>query len=178
MDGRRTYRSGRDEKEKIGYKLRVMIKRLIISTLISTLLLQPVISADTKEGFVKFVGKPNSKIFLEVAITDAEKEKGLMNRPSLASNRGMVFVFRPGRQITFWMKDTLISLDMIFVNKGKIVKIVKNAIPNQTNILYPSDSLVTEVIEVNGGFVDKYLIKTGDRVVFKNIPQIEKSMIK
>ena len=153
-----------------------MIKRLISLTVISILLLQPVISANAQEGFVKFVGKPGSKVFLEVAATDEEKEKGLMNRPSLAENRGMVFVFRPARQITFWMKDTLISLDMIFVNKGKIVKIVKNAIPNQTNILYPSDSLVTEVIEVNGGFADKYLIKAGDRVVFKDIPQIDYSV--
>ena len=158
-----------------------MIKRLIISTLISVLLLQPGISADTQEGFVKFVGRPNSKVFLEVSLTSEEKEKGLMNRPSLDSNHGMVFVFRPGKQITFWMKDTLISLDMIFVNKGKIVKIVKNALPNQTNILYPSDSLVTEVIEVNGGFADKHMIKAGDRVVFKDIPQIDysvKSMVK
>ena len=102
-----------------------MIKRLIISTVISILFLQPVIFANAQEGFIKFAGKPDSKVFLEVAVTDEEKEKGLMNRPSLAENRGMVFVFRPARQITFWMKDTLIPLDMIFINKGKIVKIVK-----------------------------------------------------
>ena len=153
-----------------------MIKRLIISTIVSVLFLQPVLSSDIQEGFIKFVGKPNSKVFLEVAVTGEEKEKGLMNRPSLAENRGMVFVFRPASQITFWMKDTLISLDMIFINKGKIVKIVKNAVPNQTNILYSSDSLVTEVVEVNGGFADKYKIKTGDRVVFKNITQIDYSL--
>ena len=139
------------------------------------------IPAGAQEGFVRFVGKPNSKVFLEVAVTEQEKEKGLMNRPSLAGNRGMVFVFRPAKQITFWMKDTLISLDMIFINKGKIVNIVKNATPNQTTILYPSGAPVTEVIEVNGGFTDKYLIKSGDRVVFKDIPQIDysvKSMVK
>ncbi len=151
-----------------------MIKRLFISTIISILLLQPVISVNAQESFVKFVGKPGLKVFLEVAATDEEREKGLMNRPSLTENRGMVFVFRPAKQVTFWMKDTLISLDMIFINRGKIVKIVKNTVPSQTNTLYPSDSLVTEVIEVNGGFTDKHKIKTGDRVVFKDIP----SMIK
>ena len=153
-----------------------MIKRFIISILISVLFLQSVISAEEQEGFVKFVGKSNSKVFLEIAITDEEKGKGLMNRPNLAENRGMVFVFRPARQITFWMKDTLISLDMIFVNKGKIVKIVKNALPNQTTILYSSGSSVTEVIEVNSGFADKYMIKAGDRLVFKDIPQIDYSV--
>ena len=172
--------SGGDGEIEIGYKYN-MIKRFIISILISALFLQSVISVEAQEGFVKFVGRPNSKVFLEVAVTDEEKEKGLMNRPSLAENRGMVFVFRPTRQITFWMKDTLISLDMIFVNKGKIVKIVKNALPNQTTILYPSESLITEVVEVNGGFADKHMIKAGDRLVFKDIPQIDysvKSMVK
>src|SRR3989338_783245 len=120
-----------------------MIKRLIIPALICVLLLSSIISANAQEGFVKFVGKLNLKVFLEVALTDAEKEKGLMNRPGLAENRGMVFVFRPRKQTTFWMKDTLIPLDMIFINKGKIVKIIKNAMPNQTNILYSSDSSVT-----------------------------------
>ena len=153
-----------------------MIKRLIISTIISVLFLQPVISAEAQEGFIKFVGRPNLKVFLEVAATSEEREKGLMNRPSLAENRGMVFVFRPAVQTTFWMKDTLISLDMIFINRGKIVKIVKNAVPNQTTILYPSDSSVTEVVEVNGGFADRHKIKTGDRVVFKDIPQIDYSV--
>ena len=153
-----------------------MIKRLLFLVLISILLLQPVISAEPQEGFIKFLGKPNSKVFLEVAVTEQEKEKGLMNRPSLAENRGMVFVIRPAKQITFWMKDTLISLDMIFINKGKIVKIVKNALPNQTTTLYPSGTLVTEVVEVNGGFTDKFMIKAGDRVVFKDIPQIDYSV--
>ncbi len=153
-----------------------MIKRLVILVLILVLSLQPVFSADSKESFVKFIGKPGSKVFLEVAVTEAEKEKGLMNRPSLAENRGMVFVFRPARQITFWMKDTLITLDMIFVNKGKIVKIAKNAAPNQTSTLYSSDTSVTEVIEVNGGFSDKFMISVGDKVVFKDIPQIDYSV--
>ncbi len=152
-----------------------MVKRLIILTLISGFLLQPMISANAQEGFVKFIGRPNSKVFLEVVVTEEEKAKGLMNRPSLAENRGMVFVFRPAKQITFWMKDTLISLDMIFLNKGRILKIVKNALPNQTSTLYPSDAPVTEVIEVNGGFTDKFMIKAGDRVVFKDIPQIDYS---
>ena len=168
--------SGGDGEEKIGYKLIVMIKRLIFLTLISVLFLQPVMSAESQESFVRFVGKPNSKVFLEVAVTDAEKEKGLMNRPSLAENRGMVFIFRPAKQITFWMKDTLISLDMIFVNKGKIVKIARNTVPNQTTTIYPSGLPVTEVIEVNGGFADRLMIKAGDRLVFKNIPQIDYSV--
>lgn len=127
------------------------------------------------EGLVKFPSKPGIAVLLEVAVTEEEKSKGLMNRPSLESNRGMVFVFRPARTVTFWMKDTLIPLDMIFVNNGRVVKITKNAEPNQTNILYPSDFEVTEVIEVNGGFSDAQNIVVGDKVRFENISQIDYS---
>ena len=158
-----------------------MIKLLIFTFLIltlviiSVLLFQSVTSARTSEGFVKFIGKKNSIVFLEVADSPEKKAQGLMNRPSLGPHRGMVFIFRPATQVTFWMKDTLISLDMIFINKGKIVKIVKGAIPNQTDILYPSDFPVTEVIEVNSGFTDTHMIKVGDRLVFENIAQIDYS---
>ena len=149
-------------------------KSLLILILFSYLFLPlQVFAADE---FVKFVGKKGAKVFLEVAVTQEQKNKGLMNRSSLPQNKGMVFVFRPKTTVTFWMKDTLISLDMIFIDRGKIVKIVKNAAPNQTTTLYPSDFSVTEVIEVNGGYTDMFSIKSGDRIVFKNIPQIDYSV--
>jgi len=139
------------------------------------LLIEPQGSAKALEGLVKFSNKKDSTVFLEVAVTNEQKEKGLMNRSSLANNRGMVFVFRPARNVTFWMKDTLISLDMIFINNGSIVKIVKGAIPNQTEIVYPSDSEVTEVVEVNSGFSDNHGLQIGDRVIFENISHIDYS---
>ena len=152
-----------------------MIKRLILSFLACIVLLHSDNYAKALEGIVKFQGRSDANVILEIAVTDEEKAKGLMNRASLPENRGMVFVFRPARSVTFWMKDTLISLDMIFINKGKIVKIVKSAIPIQTQILYPSDFEVTEVIEVNGGFTDKYMIETGSTIQFENISQIDYS---
>lgn len=133
------------------------------------------ISASALEGVAKFPPKKEATVFLEVAVTPDQKSKGLMNRPSLPQNRGMVFVFRPQTKVTFWMKDTLIPLDMIFVDKGKIVKIVKEAIPNQTEIVYPSDFEITEVVEVNGGFTDTHMISVGDLVQFENIAQIDYS---
>ena len=141
--------------------------------------MQQVTSAKALDGIVKFP-RNNISVALEIADTDAEKTQGLMGRTNLPEKRGMVFVFRPARTVTFWMKDTLISLDMIFINRGKIVNIIKNAAPNQTNILYPSGSEVSEVIEVNGGFTNKYSIEPGDKVTFENIPSIdysEKSML-
>lgn len=118
---------------------------------------------------VKFIGKKNALVILDVAKTQEEKNKGLMNITSLAEDRGMVFIFKPAQRVTFWMKDTLIPLDMIFIRNGKIVKIVKNAIPNQTEVLYPSDFDVSEVVEVNGGYSDRHNILVGNKVIFKNV---------
>lgn len=152
-----------------------MFKKLKIAVLVFILSLQSTARASALDGLAKFPGKKDATVILEVANTPEKKSKGLMSRPSLAQNKGMVFVFRPERKVTFWMKDTLISLDMIFINKGKIVKIVKNAVPNQTTILYASDFDVTEVIEVNGGFTDNHLISVGGLVTFENISQIDYS---
>lgn len=152
-----------------------MFKRLILTTLVSLLFFQQAYSTETLEGFIKFVGKKNATVFLELAITPEEQTKGLMDRPSLEENRGMVFVFRPERKVTFTMKDTLIPLDMIFINRGRIVKIVRNAEPNQTHTLYSSEEIVSEVVEVNGGFASKHSIKVGNKIKFKNIVQIDYS---
>ncbi len=152
-----------------------MVKKIIVVFIVCIVLLHSDNYAKALEGIVKFQGRSNANVILEIAVTEEEKTKGLMNRPSLPANRGMVFVFRPARLVTFWMKDTLIPLDMIFINRGRIVKIVKNAIPNQTQIVYPSDFEATEVIEVNGGFADKYTIETGSTVQFENISQIDYS---
>ena len=155
-------------------KIEVMIKRIPLIIFSFLICIQLSCNASTKEALVKFKSNlPNKKtvtVFLEVAITDEEKAKGLMNRPNLALNRGMVFVFKPRRKVTFWMKDTLIPLDMVFINNGKIVKIIKDAMPNQTQTLYPSDFEVTDVVEVNGGFTDKYMVNVGSSVVFRNVP--------
>ena len=150
-----------------------MFRSLIL--LVFLLVACPAFPSSALEGLVKFASANNLAVFLEVAVTDEEKQKGLMNRTNLPENRGMVFVFRPKRQVTFWMKDTLISLDMIFINNGKIVNIVKNAVPNQTTVLYPSNAEVTEVIEVNGGFADKNMIEIGNEISFENIGDIDYS---
>ena len=150
-----------------------MMKKILF-LFISLILLQQITSAKALDGMVKFP-RTNIIVSLEIADSDEEKTQGLMSRENLPEKRGMVFIFNPIRTVTFWMKDTLIPLDMIFINRGKIVNIVKNAIPNQTSILYPSGAEVSEVIEVNGGFSDKYSIKIGDTVIFENIPSIDYS---
>lgn len=151
------------------------MKKKLLFFIVSCLLLTTTNCVKALDGTVKFFGGKNALVYLEVAVTDEEKNKGLMNRPSLDKDHGMVFIFRPAKKVTFWMKDTLIPLDMIFIRNGKIVKIAKNTIPNQTEILYPSDFVTTEVVEVNGGYADSHMISVGSKVVFKNIPEINNS---
>lgn len=127
------------------------------------------------DGVVRFNEKKELFVLLEVAVTDEERQKGLMYRTELDENKGMVFIFRPAQKATFWMKNTFIPLDIIFINNGKIVKIVENAEPNQTETVYPSEFEVTEVIEVVGGYTKKHDIKVDDTVTFENIAEIDYS---
>ena len=108
-------------------------------------------------------------VFLELANSSDKMSKGLANRLKLENNHGMLFIIRPSMSVSAWMKDTLIPLDIIFINNGIIVKIVKNAVPKHMLLRYKSDVNVTEMVEVNAGFTDEHKIEAGNEVVFGNI---------
>ncbi len=102
---------------------------------------------------------------IELALTPEQQAQGLMYRRSLAADAGMLFLYRPARQVTMWMKNTVIPLDMLFIAEdGEIVKIVERTVPfSLTNI--SSDRPVRGVLEINGGMADRLEIRPGDRVV-------------
>lgn len=100
----------------------------------------------------------------ELAITDEQHTQGLMNRMFMADNDGMLFVFSNESRQSFWMKNTLISLDMIFISStGSIVDINKNAIPGNL-IPFVSSTAAKYVLEVNGGWCDKNNVAIGNKV--------------
>ena len=102
---------------------------------------------------------------VEIAANDNQRKVGLMNRASLDENKGMLFVFEASGIVNFWMKNTLIPLDMLFINeKGKIETITKNVPPcTQTPCpLYNSYKSVKFVLELSAGVADKQGIKEGD----------------
>src|SRR5690606_15746181 len=105
------------------------------------------------------------KIFsVEMATTPEEKATGLMHRKHLPDGQGMLFDFSPAQQVSMWMKNTYISLDMIFIgSNGRIVRIAENTEPLSTRII-SSRRPVKGVLEVIGGTAKKYGIATGDRV--------------
>ncbi|HEY7716849.1 MAG TPA: DUF192 domain-containing protein [Candidatus Binatia bacterium] len=106
---------------------------------------------------------------VEVADTPGKRELGLQYRKELGSNRGMIFLFASEAPQTFWMKNTPIPLDMIFINRDrKIVGIVEHAVPyslESRSVGVPSQY----VLEINGGLAKRQGIKIGDPVRFEKI---------
>lgn len=101
---------------------------------------------------------------VEEARTEAERERGLMNRGSLPSDKGMIFAFPTTMHVSFWMKNTLIPLDMLFVlSDGTVAGIVSNAKPMSEKII-PSPGPVRFVVELNGGQAARIGAKAGDRI--------------
>ncbi len=102
---------------------------------------------------------------VEMAKTDQERETGLMFRTELADGRGMLFDFSPEQQVSMWMKNTILSLDMIFIgSNGRILRIAENTEPQSLRII-PSGGLAKGVLEVIAGTARKYGIAPGDQVV-------------
>src|SRR6201990_97858 len=114
---------------------------------------------------LEIVTKTGVHVFsVEMATTEEEKTTGLMYRKQLADGKGMLFDFSPEQEVSMWMKNTYISLDMIFIRAdGRILRIAENTEPMSTRII-PSNGLAKGVLEVIAGTAQKYGIQPGDRV--------------
>ena len=114
---------------------------------------------------LEIVTKSGVQVFsVEMATTSEEKETGLMYRKELADGKGMLFDFSPEQQVSMWMKNTYIPLDMIFIRAdGRILRIAENTEPQSTKII-SSGGLARGVLEVIAGTAQKYGIQPGDRV--------------
>jgi uncharacterized protein len=111
-------------------------------------------------------GKTRSFI-VEVAETSPQQSKGLMFRTELSDDRGMIFPFREKRMASFWMKNTVIPLDIIFVREdGSIENIAENTIPYSTDPVQ-STAPVSAVLELRGGLTSELGITAGDKVRWK-----------
>lgn len=105
-------------------------------------------------------------IKLELPQNAEQQAKGLMFRKHLPDNRGMLFRFGPPQPVRFWMKNTPIPLDMIFLRQGKVVAVVASAPPCTSNPCptYGTEIPVNQVIELRGGRATQLGIKAGDRL--------------
>jgi uncharacterized protein len=111
---------------------------------------------------------------VEMADTPQETEMGLMFRASMPKDHGMIFDFRPSHEIDMWMKNCLFPQDMLFLDEtGTIVAIALDARPGSERLISPGFPIAS-VLELNGGTVKEFGIKTGDKVqhkLFNNLPK-------
>lgn len=108
------------------------------------------------------------KFDIEIAQIPEEREQGLMYRKSMSDKQGMLFMFEYPEPQSFWMRNTYISLDIIYLNeKMEVVSIQKNA-PPQSEKPLPSGKPAQYVLEINGGLSDKLGIKPGMKVAWQD----------
>ncbi len=123
--------------------------------------------AFTKQGVLRFLDKRDnflSSIDIEIADNDAKRTQGLMYRDSMAENEGMLFVFPDEDERSFWMKNTIMPLDIIYVNaKNQIITTQKNTGPYSEDSV-PSNGPAKYVVEVNAGFCDRHSVKPGNHI--------------
>src|SRR5262249_23276885 len=123
-----------------------------------------------EKGTLEIATKSGVRTFaVELAVTDEERAKGLMFRKEVPEGYGMLFDFKQDQQVSMWMKNTFVSLDMIFIkNDGRIARIADNTKVQSEDII-PSGQPVRAVLEVVAGTAKKYGIAPGDKVAYPQI---------
>ena len=123
-------------------------------------------------GRAEAVFPDRTVVSLEVARTEPERNRGLMHRQSMPDRAGMIFIFdRPGIY-PFWMKDTLIALDMFWTDtSGKVVWIAESVPPCPADPCpqYPPKAVASYVIETNAGFAKRHGVKIGDVITLRKL---------
>lgn len=124
-----------------------------------------------KEGELVFLNPESQDTIQTLDIELAERmdeiQYGMMYRKSMDEHTGMLFIMPEERRQSFYMKNTFVSLDIIYINsKGEVVSIQKNARPLDESSL-PSEGPAAYVLEVVGGYSDKYGIDKGTKIVWK-----------
>ena len=147
-----------------------MLKRVLYFTL---LILCLTMSACTKANTINVILPDGFTVKAELALTEAEREKGLMNRKTLPENGGMLFVFNEEAPRYFWMKNTLIDLDMLFIGEDKAVNQAWANVPK--SYVYTPDHQVAVrggmakyVLELPAKSIKKHNINAGSKIIFED----------
>jgi uncharacterized protein len=111
-------------------------------------------------------GSGKHRFTVDVAATPEQQQRGLMFVRSLAPDRGMIFPYDPPQPVAFWMKNTLIPLDMIFIRADGTIARITTAKPlDETSV--PSGEAVVAVLEIQGGRAAELGVREGDRVEWR-----------
>lgn len=123
-----------------------------------------------KKSYITIQTQNSEYIFnVEIAKTALERQRGLMFREELKQNEGMLFIYPEKQIIKMWMKNTLIPLDMIFIDEnGKIIDIYKMTLPKDLTPIGPEVNL-KGVLEINGGLTSYLDINLGDLIIYPHL---------
>src|SRR5277367_1126912 len=146
--------------------IRKSIRTLAFAVALAAAWLMALLPAGSAEQqTLEIVSKSGVHVFtVELAVSDEERQKGLMFRRSLPESTGMLFDFKRDQDISMWMHNTYVSLDMIFIRgDGRILRIAENT-ETESDRIIPSGGPVRAVLEVVAGTAKKFGIAPGDRV--------------
>lgn len=171
-------RKERREKREEGRKMVVEQRQLsifpgslfILFFFSSFFFLPSSFSADKQADFPKKICLRDACLNIEVADTDIERARGLQERKSLEDDYGMLFVFETEGMYNFWMKDTLVPLDMIWIDKDRKIVDIKTYVPPCTEDPCPTYNPAGEslyVLETKAGLSTVLNYKVGDELTFK-----------
>ncbi|MFC1780406.1 DUF192 domain-containing protein [Patescibacteria group bacterium] len=161
-----------NKKQKTFIKITILTAFLLLLTIVILFLNTRKKSEEVSANSLQITTDSQTlTLQVELAQTAQELSNGLMNRTNLCENCGMLFIFPDERVRSFWMKNTLISLDIIFAdNEGIIVHIAENSEVNQTDEKYSSIHPVKYILEVNAGYSERNDVTTGNKI---NVPQVQ-----
>jgi uncharacterized membrane protein (UPF0127 family) len=167
------------KRERLPRQRRAWMIVLVIIIVLGVVLLLTRNRADTdmpfaptfkKQGELTFINREDKSIVtidIEIADDESKREVGMMGRRTMEERQGMLFIFEQEEMASFWMKNTIVPLDMLFINKlGEIVTVCKNTTPFSEQS-YSATAPALFVLEVNAGFADRFGIKVGDRINWK-----------
>lgn len=106
----------------------------------------------------------NAAFTIEIAESDAEKAKGLMFRTKLGDNEGMLFPYGRAQELTMWMRNTYIPLDMLFIRADGVIHRIEARTEPLSDRVIASQGDVSAVLEIAGGAAERHGLKAGDRV--------------
>ena len=143
--------------------------RRAMAPLLAVALLASTACDDGKPRVVVHGDKGPARVRVELALTAPEQARGLMWRDHLDADAGMLFVFGKTRERSFWMKNTPLPLDIIYIDgDGKVVSVAKRTTPYSTASI-PSNGGAKYVLEVNAGFADEHGVHAGSKVDFPDL---------
>ena len=142
-----------------------------LKLLVAAITFATLVACHANEPWVEVKGK---RFYVEIADTDETRARGLMFRDELADNRGMLFIFRQEAPRSFWMRNTRIPLDIIYLGRDlHVVSIVHNARPCRSRSgrcpSYPSEGPAMYVLEVNAGQARALGLEKNDRLAVGNL---------